>query len=261
MGFTFNGIHSDTYGIGVITKSMPYIPEKRQTTIEIPGRDGQFVFEDGYNNIIIELACAFTGDETIDRRKKARFISSWLSSTGKLVLDHEQDVEYTVVRSTNNISAAMLGLAYRDDFTITFECDPYQEQTFYNDDVLWAEASSAWKYSNIPLEGYERKFSVSNGQTIDVINAGTYVALPVMILTGVAHDIRIGNCIFNNLNGTVYFDSKNKVVYNIVNDKKNNRMSDFSGHFIELNPGSNLLQVSGQMTTVLVEFDYKNTYL
>jgi len=261
MGFTFNGRHSDEFGIGFVTKTMPYIPQKRQTTIEVQGRDGQYAFEDGYNNITIELACAIAGSEILDRRKKAREISVWLANTGKLIFDYEKDVEYRVVKVINDVVGNILGREYKDEFTIVFECEPYQHQTFYNDNLTWENASIAWKYANIPWAGYPRTFTVIDGQSIDVVNAGTYKALPIIILTGEATTVTIGSFTYTSLSGTVYIDCKNQVVYSITNDVKTNMILHFSGDFLELAPGTNTFVISGTITNLEIEFDYKNTYL
>lgn len=259
MGFTFVNRHSADLGVYFKTDGIPYIPEKRSVSAEVQGRDGQYVFEDGYNNIQITLACVIIGARVLDRRKQARAVAAWLANTGTLIFDYEQDVEYQVVKVTNNISAAMNGSA--DEFTITFECEPYQQQTFYNDSLAWSEAAAAWGYADIPWSGYDRTFTVSAGETIDVENAGTYKALPVIILTGTAASVTIGGFTFTNLAGTVYIDCKNQVVYSLSGSAKVNRMADFSGDFPELAPGTNQFAISGTITSLTIEFDYKNTYL
>jgi predicted phage tail component-like protein len=254
---------------------MPYIPQKRQTIVEVKGRDGQYVFEDGYNNIQITLACAVPGYNILDRRKKAREIAAWLSGTGELIFDYEKDVAYKVVKITNDISANMLSREYKDEFTVTFECKPYQQQTFYNDNLAWENADVAWEYANIPWEGYDRTFLVTDGQTIDVVNAGTYKALPIIILTGVAETITVsgfkvtkqpgivldGEFTFTNLNGTIYIDCEEKLVYSQSGNTKTNKITDFSGEFPELFPETNSFVVNGTITNLTIAFDYKNTYL
>ena len=261
MGFTLNNIHTDAFGMAVTIKSMPYIPPKRQTTIEINGRDGQHIFEDGYNNITIEVACVIGGYDKLDRRKRARAIAVWLNKTGPLILDNEKDITYTVVKCVNNISATISAKEYREEFTVIFECDPCPKQTFYNDSLTWDTAESAWPYVNIPWGGYDRTFEVTPGQIINVENAGTYTALPIIIITGVAPNFAIGNFLFNNLSGTIYVDCRNMLIYSMLGGAKVNRMSDFDGEFLELKPGSNTFPVNGSIYNLTIQFDYKNTFL
>lgn len=259
MGFTLNGEHSSLYGIFFKTKSMPYIPEKRSVSVEVQGRDGAYVFEDSYNNIQIEIACVIINSKVLYRRKSARDITKWLSKTGTLIFDYEPDIEYKVVKSTNNIAAVLEGAS--DYFTVVFECKPYQEQTFYNDSLEWGEAPLNWEHANIPWGGYPRTFNVSSGQTIEVVNAGNYKALPTVKLTGVASSVSFGSFTFSNLNGTVYIDSKNQVVYSLSGETKVNKISSHNGGFIELEPGVNEFTISGTITSLEIEFDYKNTYM
>jgi len=261
MGITFNGRHSDEFGVCMRTVSIPIIPPKRQTILEVQGRDGKYVFEDRYDNIQIELAGTIPGDEIFDRRKKARKIAAWLSGIGKLVFDYENDIEYQVVKITNDINATMFSRQYKDEFTVIFECEPYQSQVLYGDGLTWEDTNTPWQNTDIPWEGYKRIFLVSSGETINVVNIGTYKALPIIILTGTAENVTIGDFTFANLSGTIYIDCKNQVVYSISSGSKINKIANFSGDFLELVPGTNSFLISGTITTLLIEFDYKATYL
>jgi len=260
MGFEFNGQSSDDFNSYFVTNSIPIIASKRSESFEVQGRDGQYIFEDGYDNIIIRLKGTLASGSTIlTRRKIARQIALWLSITGTLVFDYEPDIEYDVVKITNNINKAIrLSI---DEFVIEFECKPYQVNTYYNDSVTWGEATSTWENMEIPWGGYDRSFDVSASDTIDVINAGTYKALPIIKLTGTATTVTIGALTFENLAGEIFIDCLNSIVYELSGPTKVNRISDFSGDFITLDPGSNLLDISGTITTLNVEFDYRNTFL
>jgi phage-related protein len=59
----------------------------------------------------------------------------------------------------------------------------------------------------------------------------------------------------------VYIDCKDFVVYSQNGSTKTNRISDFSGEFPELVPGENQFPITGTITELTIEFDYKNTYL
>lgn len=260
MGFKFNGKHSDDFGFAATLQNITIIPSKRQKSINVQGLDGQYIFEDSLDNVLVEFSCTIGSYDVLERRKKARAISNWLSTTGTLILDHESDVEYLVVKSMSDISASVQAMSYRDDFSVSFECAPYQRQTYYNDGLTWVDIDSAWSYMNIPWDGYERKFKVYSGQPITVYNAGDYKALPVIILTGTAASVTIGPFSLTNAAGTIYIDCKNTVVYSIESGKKINKIKSFSGDFPVLNPGANKFSVTGAITNLSIEFDYKNTY-
>lgn len=265
MGFTLNGIHSDTIGAIFSTEAVSIVPSKKQTSVSVLGRDGSYIFEGSFENISIELSGAIPGYEIVDRRKIARKLSNFLSKTGSLVFDYEPDIEYNVVKITNNISANMQHLKYYDSFNVIFECEPTPIQTYYNDiEWAWEDISTAWAYMNFPWAGmYPRIFTVVSGSTINLVNTGTYKALPIIILRGKASNISFGGMTYINLDGTVYIDCKNQVVYSIDGTTKVNRLSNFSGEFIEISPEPdvNVFTVSGSITNLTIEFDYKNTFL
>ncbi len=261
MGFKFNGIHSDTFKICVRTESLPCIAPKRQTTISVPGRDGQHVVEDGYDNIEVKFECSIVDEFPVGRRKNTRAIASWLADTGVLILDHEKDVEYRVVRSVTNIDITPRGYEVPvDDFKITFECLPHPRSAYYNDGLYWDTCTSSWQYLEMPWPGYIRTFEVSNGDNIDVHNAGTYKALPVIKMEGVASSVTVGDFTITGLSGIVYIDCFNQLVYSMSGASKVNQISKFSGKFPELKPGENIFPISGSITNLVIEFDYKNTY-
>lgn len=260
MGITYNGIHSDTFQIAVSIKSLPYLPKKRQTTIEVQGRDGGVVFEDSYDNINIELSCQIGGYEPSLRRSAARKIAAWLSATGgQLIFDYEPDKVYTVVAIVNDVSSSIDG--WIENFTINFTCKPYQTSLIYNDELTWNDANFPWNDANFPWLGYSRIFTdVRNGDILSVGNAGTYKALPVVKLDGVAATVTIGSMTYSNLAGIIYIDCEEQVVYSISGAKVN-QILNFSGEFIEILPGVNNIIVSGSITSLNVEFDYKNTFI
>jgi len=265
MGFIFNGQSSDDLNICIKTLSIPIIPPRRQHTISVPGMDGEYVFEDGYNNIKIELECTLVGDPIYNRRKQARIIALWLAKTGRLSMSYESDIEYIVVKTMSTIDAVMNRETSTDVFKIVFECLPYVEQSFYTDKIKWGEAHIPWGEAHIPWGGYPRKFNLTAEQTIKITNNGTFVNKPIIILTGVSTSVTIGECTINNLNGTVYIDCKNGIVYSLDGETKINKMMDYTStlpeKFIRLYPGDNYFDVTGPFANIDLEFDYRNTFL
>lgn len=263
MGFKLNDVHSDTHGICVETVSLNGVASKRQKKVVVMGRDGEHVFEDGYNNCELVVRCSLYAETIAERRKKARDIMAWLSNTGTLVMDYEPDVEYDVISITNDIKVKFLGWNIpTETFEVSFECVPYQKSYYYNDELTWDDADIAWGLADIPWEGYERTFeSVSDGDTLEVYNLGTYTALPIIKLSGTASTVTVGTFTFTSLSGDIYVDCDSQVVYSLSGDTKVNEIATFSGEFLELASGNNEIAISGTITDLDIEFDFKNTYL
>lgn len=261
MGFKLNNNHSDEFDICVRTTSLSLIPSKRQVKTKVPGRDGEQVVEDGYDNIKIKMICKIAGED-LSRRKRVREIKIWLLQNGSLILDQESDIEYKVVSTMTNVELKPLGYELPvDEFEIIFECRPMQYNTFYNDGITWIDGEGFLDYLDVPWDGLERIFAVTNGSVINVENLGTYEALPIIKLIGVASSVTIGTFVITNLSGTIYVDCDSKVVYSISGGSKVNQISKFSGSFLDLKPGLNTFTITGTITDLTLEFDYKNTYL
>jgi len=264
MGLTFNDVHSDTFGICVKTKSITGIPTKKSKKVKVQGRDAEVIFEDsGYDNIELEFECKIVDDLILHRRKNMRLISQWLRNTGTLILDYEPDVSYDVVKTVSDIDVNIMGYKLPiDEFTIKFECRPNQTQLFYNSDMTWEDSDALLQYADLPWIGYERVFELTIPNVISVMNAGTYKALPIIKVEGVADELRIEHMTITGLNGTLYIDCKDYVVYSESGGVKTSQMSKFEGEFLEIDPGENLFAILGTFTEpITLTFDYKNEYL
>ncbi len=266
-GFKYRNIDSSTYHITVKTDNIPVIPAKRIVQEEVIGRDGSYIFEDKHSPKEIELTCELHGHlKYSERRYLVREITAWLDIPGELILNYEPDKKYQAHLSEQTDLSM---LAVYDVFTLVFVVQPIAKSIYENDGLTWGEAAIPWGYASIPWGGYQTVFqNITGDTTVDVTNAGTYDELPVIVLSGEAASITItddaGNSFtYTNLvSGTdIYIDCKNKLVYSISGSSKVNKRSYFTGDYIKLLPGTNSIDISGTITSVNIDFDYRNAYL
>jgi predicted phage tail component-like protein len=240
MGFKFNNTHSDTFNICVRTESIPCIAPRRHTVITVPGRDGQYVFEEAYDNVKLKFNCNIVDEPGVSRPERAREISAWLANTGVLILDQDPDVQYKVVKSVSGIDSIPRGYTLPvDDFTIEFECGPHKESI---------------------VAVTDGPHTVVHGNKITIDYEGTHKALPIIKMEGVASVVTVGPFTITGLSGILYIDSPNQLVYSIAGTVKTNQMSKFSGNFSELNPGENEFPISGTITNLAITTYYRDTY-
>jgi predicted phage tail component-like protein len=228
MGFTFRGIHTSEFkGIVIKTISNPLSPAKRIQRVSVMGRDGEYVFESGYNNKILEFRCSLAKETINERRQRAREIASWLSSAGDLVLDYENDKTYKVIKAVSDVALA-IEQAW-DEFNIAFETEPFQ-------------------YGGL------KTLSFDNPSTVVVNNQGTYEADTVISLTGTGSVAVSSSEYLFTLTGMtekLNVDSKRMLVYT---DTNANGISKHSGNFIRLKPGNNTITVAGSVSNMTVKF-------
>ncbi len=260
MGFIYNGRHSDEFNIFVKTATIPYIAAKRYDESNVFGRDGSYIFEDGYDNKIIEVNCLIVGHIEV-RREQARLIGEWLSKDyGALIFDYDENISYHVVRTVSDISVTPESMS--ETFTINFECEPFS----YNESAeKWGDTYEIWSEANIRFGG--KLFMVSDGSIIQLENIGNYSANPLIKLTGTAEEVNINFTNTNqtlkyiNLDGSVYIDCKNKLVYEKIESGKVNKLSNFDGDFVKIPSGVNEVTFTGIIDNLNIQFEYKNTYL
>ena len=233
MGFTFRGIHTSEFkGLVIKTINNPLSPTKRIQRVNVMGRDGEYIFESGYGNKVLEFRCSLAKGTIIERRQKAREIASWLSFAGDLVLDYENDKTYKVIKTVSDIALA-IELAW-DEFNITFETEPFQ-------------------YGGLKTLSFEDPTSVV------VNNQGTYEAETLISITGTGN-VTVSSSGYSfaltGMTEKLNLDSKRMIVYIDANE---NGISKHSGNFIKLKPGNNTITVAGSVSNMTVKF--QDTYI
>ncbi len=95
-GFTFNGVHSSTYGIVVDPTQRIIFPEKRRILTDIPGRSGYHAYTDGtYLARQETFHCYFKKPSEISLADAARNIALWLNAeNAQLFFDNEPEKYY-----------------------------------------------------------------------------------------------------------------------------------------------------------------------
>ena len=233
MGFTFREIHTSEFkGLVVKTINNPLFTAKRTQRVSVMGRDGEYVFESGYNNKILEFRCSLAKGTIIERRQRAREIASWLFSAGDLVLDYENDKTYKVIKTVSSVALA-IEQAW-DEFSIVFETEPFQ-------------------YGELKTLSFEDPASVV------VNNQGTYEAETIISITGTGN-VTVSSLDYSftltEMTEKLNIDSKKMLVYTDANEKG---ISKHSGNFIKLKPGNNTITVTGSVSNMTVKF--QDTYI
>ena len=233
MGFTFRGKHTSEFrGLVVKTVNNPLMPPRRVQKVNVMGRDGEYLFEDGYINKNLEFRCSLAKGTISERRQIARDIASWLSASGDLVLDNENDKTYKVVKTVSDVSLAV-EQAW-DEFSIIFEAEPFQ-------------------YGGL------KTMSFDNPTSVTISNAGTYEAETIIGVIGTGNvTITCGTQSFTltGMTEKLNVDSKRMLVYT---DALANEISKHSGEFIRLAPGNNTIAVTGSVSNMTVKFN--DTYI
>lgn len=233
LGFTFHNHHTSAFpGLIIKTVNNPLLPPKRIKRISVPGRDGSYVFEDGFCNKQLEFHCVLARSTLHDRRLRLRQIAAWLSVAGDLVLDHEPDKTYRVLRTVSDVRLALDSL--KDEFSIVFETEPFQYGERY---VISVDTPTTFMVTNAGSAPAETLISVTgSGDVTLTCDAQTFS------LTGMTERLHL--------------DSKRLLGYN---DSFANQLFKHHGDFIKLTPGANTITLSGTVTQVTLQ--YHDTYI
>ncbi|MDD5502475.1 MAG: phage tail family protein [Candidatus Thermoplasmatota archaeon] len=126
IGFTYNSIHSRTYGIVAKSVNRPLLPALRPRELIIPGRHGVYDFGDNtFDKRIIEVDLKYVGTSFAELRTRARTIAAWLSGfTGmKNLIFDDEPTKYYIGKIYSTIG--LQNLFTQGEATVQFECEPF----------------------------------------------------------------------------------------------------------------------------------------
>lgn len=130
MGFTFNNKHSSDLGVIFKSQNRTIIPAKRKNQYYVTGKDGYVDYGDEtFENRFITVDINLLTNNMADLRVKARDVAYWLSGSGNLIFDDENDKAY-VAKVFEAIDLEQLTTTGKS--TIVFECEPFAQTPNFN---------------------------------------------------------------------------------------------------------------------------------
>lgn len=121
--FTFAGVNSDDMGIFPMSKEIEFLPELRENTMIIPGRDGEEDFENNtYASRLINVQILLIASSQKERNEMWRRCAAWLSQKGKLIFSDEPD-KYWYGRMYSPSAFKEMDVAA--EFTFSFKAYPF----------------------------------------------------------------------------------------------------------------------------------------
>lgn len=138
-GFVFNGVNSDTFGIIVLEKKRPVLPDANDSYLQIPGRHGSYLFAKELGDRIIEIECALPEKNLEELRSTIRDIAAWLYTTERKPLSFMDETDkYYMAKVDGAIELEQILSLGR--FIVRFRCEPFAyggeiQASFQNDSV------------------------------------------------------------------------------------------------------------------------------
>lgn len=122
-GFTFKGVHSNTFGIYTQDQGRVILPPRREGRITIPGRSGYYDGAAGnvYDERVESILCSFKCPAGKTVAEMCREIAYWLSGVGRLSYGKEPDKYYLAHISGSPPTEQHLKYG---TFDLTWSCNP-----------------------------------------------------------------------------------------------------------------------------------------
>ncbi|GHU53984.1 hypothetical protein AGMMS49975_13560 [Clostridia bacterium] len=187
LGFTYNNVHCSEFGIIARSVDLSVLPEVKNNTLDIPQRDGSYVFTGVsdrlyYKDAQIQILCQFQADNMQQLQEKVSRIGVWLSRPSELRIDSLPNVHWNA-RVFGGFHFAPILSGTAASITVTFEIPPFSladevsvitvesnsSVDSYNNGYLTPCIIAAENGSNLSANVAETSFAVSGSfQTLQI---------------------------------------------------------------------------------------------
>ena len=264
-GFTFDGVNSLDYNIGITGSAVYNAPTRDVEMISIPGRDGEYALDHGrFNNIEITYPSGMGDNDQTNFAQRVSDLRNQLASRVgyKRLEDEYNPDEYRMAIYKSGLEVSPVQYSRAGQFDIIFDCKPqrflksgetatsYARNSTINNPTLF----DAHPLLNFKASG-DGTINIGS-QSVSFINAPYgIIELPYSVLTSQSTDaIILDN---NKYNTSDTFTLKGaKIIFTLTSSYPITAMSFASGQDLRYN--SNESRINGDRAIVSVE-DWQNS--
>ena len=253
---TFNGKSSSSFGIIVEHYPSPNRPARRGTVLQIPGRNGNLVIEDGtYENVTLKFD-VYLSAEPANLYDRAAAVADWLlGSSGyqRLTTEYEPDI-FRLARFAGPLDIEAI-LNSHGRATLEFDCYPQRFESLghvYSDYGSLSSGSAAITNTGIMIAKPMIKVTGKGNVVLDFSSAATGNTTEVDFAFSTSKtETIILDC---DLHDAYYEDGSNAnaaVSFSDAEASLPESADYFYPTFPELTPGSNTVSLSALSTGTL----------
>jgi len=227
-GFIINGHHCSEFGLVMKSKTRQILPANNDVYVNLPGRDGSYLFPGGRGDIQDVLRCAHIETSLEALQAKKYQLAAWLHTTDRVIISYDDTPDkYLMGKAVGPINPDRFVTAQEFDLTLRCEPDTYgpeQSQVFVTDSAAIVNAGT-----NLTPPRFMVTFTAVASEWKVTLGSGKYIRV---VHDFVANDTLEINC----LTGAVLHNGVRAM--NLF-DWQNSRMDDY-----KLALGSNNLAIT-----------------
>lgn len=266
-GFTFCGLHINNKDGNVGTYKLlevdrPASPNMTYREYIAPKRNGSKRYDSRYEDIIISVVIGVSGNSIEKQQKITNLLSQWIGKEDKLMFDDRPSLFYKA-KFFNSATVDNQGIFTR--LSITFIAS-YCMYELYDDLRDYTVNQLTMAIDDIGMLVNRAEWSgITTSQIKRINNTGNFESQPIIEITGTASllILEVNNKAFSfmNLNGSVFIDTEQMLVYEIVGTKKVSVLQQFRGLFPSIPIGESDVHIGGTNLNLDITIDFKNTYI
>lgn len=246
----------------LIDVDRPASPTMTYREFVAPKRNGSKRYDNRYEDIIIKVVIGVSGNAVEKQTKITNLLSQWIGKEDKLIFNDRPNLFYKA-KFFESIPLDNKGLFA--EISITFICS-YCMYELYDDLRDYTVNQLTMAVDDIGILVNRAEWTgITASTTKQINNLGNYEAQPIIELSGVATLLTLtmnGKALsIANLNGTIWVDTENMIVYSMNGSAKVSALSKFTGLFPTIAPGLNYVEIGGIALNLSITVDFKNTFI
>lgn len=266
-GVTFCGLHINNKDANIGTYKLlevdrPASPNMTYREYIVPRRNGSKRYDNRYEDIIITVVIGVNGNSVEKQQKITNLLSRWIGKEDKLIFDDRPNLFYNA-KFFNSSTVDNQGVFTR--LAITFIAS-YCMYELYGDLRDYTVNQLTTTVDNMGVLVNRAQWSeITASQIKPINNVGNFEAQPTIELTGKASlvilEVSNKSFSFADLNGSVFVDTEQMLVYKIMGTKKVSCLPQFQGVFLSIPVGESDVYIGGNDLNLDIIIDFKNTYI
>ena len=256
-GFTYKNKHCSEFGITMVTKSRPILPELRSAPMELPNADGSMEYAAAndygrafYKNRTFTLGLYIRANNIYELEKRISRIAVWLSGAGRLSFD-DMPAVYWDAAVIGSVDYAPERAGTKAILSVSFEVKPFSAAVFSL--PAGPRLGDPIRLGDLVRLGYDSRmrFTITGSGDFVIENIGTVPVRPVFVITsskenGSVWSMECRGRSFGYI-ASVSFNSMtvDTKEYTCTAEGKN-LMGGITGEFFELMSGDNTIHFEGK---------------
>ena len=238
-------------------KTVPDFPTITLIQDDIPYRRDNVIYQRKCENRIIDIDITFIVDNFAELSENINALNTLLQN--KIAIQFAEMGYVYFVNLTGTVGQETIS-THTKTYSLTFETTtPYKNGPISNEQLEFGQGFSFGMGLQFMTPTID--YVITGNTTIQVENFGNQPAFPIITIIGTCDNVKIDEMIYNNtITDNLTIDVKKEICYRDNAGTLENKLPYLSGNFLEIIPGTNNIEITGNNLDLTLSLNYRHCY-